>query len=188
MFKISDYLKDFDKQSNRGKCRACRKRVLWSKERLSGHKRASCPAISEEEKRKFSKISIENINNIISIDKVQSKVENQILTEEQKQSIHTKLAKFFFRTGISLCLADSEAFKDFLQSLNPLYAEIMINSKVLSELECSEINDPGSNGRLSDTDDAYFDGEMIEDNGISGNNFVRQNSLEKDLNQHQEVS
>lgn len=130
IFKISDYLKDFDKQSQRGKCRACQKLVPWSRERLSGHKRASCPTISEDDNRKFAKMSIENI----SIDRVQSNPENQIQTEEQRQSINAKLAKFFYSTGISYRLVDSEAFKDFVQSLNPHYAEILANSKVLSEL------------------------------------------------------
>lgn len=56
VFKISDYLEGFDKQSNRGKCKACHKTVAWSKDRLSGHKRASCPDTNEVDKIKFAKI------------------------------------------------------------------------------------------------------------------------------------
>lgn len=147
MFQISEYLEDFDKQSQRGRCRACQKLVPWSRERLSGHKRASCPPIGEEEKRKFAKLSIESINDIISIDKALSKAENEKLNDERRVFINAKLANFFFRTGISLRIVDSEAFKELVRSLNPLYAETMVNSKTLSRL-------------LSD--EAYFDGGLLE--------------------------
>lgn len=177
LFKISDYLRDFDKQSNRGKCGACLKLVPWSKDRLSGHKRASCPAVSEEEKKKFAKISIESIN--VSIDKFQSNAENHILTEEQSEKINAKLANFFFRNRISLRLADSDAFKEFVHSLNPRYAEIMMNSKALCEQECYEINDHGPNGMLSDIDDAYFDGELNKDD----KKYVKPDRIEKHCNQ-----
>lgn len=185
LFKISDYLRDFDKLSNRGKCRACQKLVPWSKERLSGHKRASCPAVSEEEKRKFAKISIENINTFISIDNSESNAENHILTEEQSEKINANLANFFFRNGISLLLADSEAFKDFVHSLNPIYAKTMMNSKALSEQECHEINDHDPNGLLSDIDDDYFDGELNKGDEICGKKFVKPDRIEKHCNQHQ---
>lgn len=143
-FQISEYLEDFDKQSQRGKCRACQKLVPWSRERLSGHKRASCPALNAEEKRKFAKISFESINAIIPVDKGQSKADNEILSDE----LNAKLANFFFRTGISHRLVDSGTFKDFVHSLNPLYAETMVNSKSLSKL-------------LSDIDEVQFDGALI---------------------------
>lgn len=135
MIRISDYLEDFNKQGNRGNCKVCKKKVIWSTERLSSHKRMSCPAIGPEEKRKFAKRTLENIQ--ISNDANPLKVQNisansGLLSEEQRDDISAKLANFFFRTGISLRLADSAAFKDFVSSLNPVYAEKTPSSKTIS--------------------------------------------------------
>ena len=54
------------------------------------------------------------------------------INEELKNDIDTKLANFFYRTGISLRLVEPEAFKDFVKSLNPSYASVIPNAKALS--------------------------------------------------------
>ena len=56
---------------------------------------------------------------------------NDSLNEELKNNIDTKLANFFYRTGISFRLVESEDFKDFVKSLNPSYASVIPNAKVL---------------------------------------------------------
>lgn len=58
--------------------------------------------------------------------------DNYVLTEERKEEIDSKFAKFFFRTGISLRVADSEALKDLMESVNPAYAKKMPSAKSLS--------------------------------------------------------
>ena len=39
--KISKYLKENDKKSNKCKCKACHKKLDWSKAKLIGHKQSS---------------------------------------------------------------------------------------------------------------------------------------------------
>ena len=52
---ISKYLCDFNTQSKRGKCKACGKLIMWSRIKLSQHKRSSCPNATVEDKCFFSK-------------------------------------------------------------------------------------------------------------------------------------
>ena len=54
------------------------------------------------------------------------------INEEFKNDIDKKLANFFYRTGISFRLVESEAFKDFVKSLNTSYASVIPNAKALS--------------------------------------------------------
>lgn len=61
-YKISDFLEDYVKETNRGKCKACQRLIKWSKGDLASHKRASCEAASDEEKTRFAKkVSTENL-------------------------------------------------------------------------------------------------------------------------------
>lgn len=53
-FEVSTYLADYNRHTSRGNCKACRGRVRWSKQHLASHKRASCAAVSAEEKRMFA--------------------------------------------------------------------------------------------------------------------------------------
>lgn len=138
-FKISDYLQDYNKDTKRGTCKSCQKPVLWSKDNVAAHKRASCASASDEEKKKFAKrrrlTSFNTSADNISFEGEESTSSGSTsfnLTEEQIKECNTKLANFFFRTGISFRLADSEAFKDFVTSLNPTYARSMANSKALA--------------------------------------------------------
>ena len=57
---------------------------------------------------------------------------NLPINEELKNDIGTKLANFFYRTGISFRLVELEAFKDFVKSLKPSYASVIPNAKALS--------------------------------------------------------
>lgn len=134
-FKIKDFLENFEKETSRGTCKACQKAVRWSKADLSSHKRTSCEAASDEEKRKFAKRK--HVDNSINIP-----VDNDLssgnagvrgsLSAEEKKDVSSKFANLFYRTGISFRLADSDAMKDFVKSLNPDYADSIPSSKALS--------------------------------------------------------
>ena len=41
-FLISDYLENYDKVKQRGKCKSCSLSVQWTQQRLASHKRATC--------------------------------------------------------------------------------------------------------------------------------------------------
>lgn len=58
-FQIADYLDNRDKVTNRGKCKACDKMVLWNREKVSSHKRSACFNIGAEERILFAKSSVE---------------------------------------------------------------------------------------------------------------------------------
>lgn len=133
--KISDFLVDFNKISHQGKCKSCQKSVQWSTASLSAHKRSSCPTATNEEKRKFAKRKRSNIfKNSASGEDSDQDLTNPISigSDEGTSGTNEKLASFFFRTGISLRVADSFVFKDLVKSLNPVYAESMPTSKKLS--------------------------------------------------------
>lgn len=136
--KISDYLQDFNKSTGRGKCRACLKDVQWTKKFLASHKRATCGNASAEEKRKFAKRSApdehSNSEGTISSGRELAMSTDCAcnMTAEQKKDVDSKLGDFFFRTGISFRVADSEVFKDLVKSLNPRYAASMPSAKSLA--------------------------------------------------------
>ena len=136
--KISNYLTNLDREKRSGTCLACNKTVQWSKERLAAHKKSTCPNASVEEKRLFSKLNYESshLNNDSqqlpsTSDSPMQRVHPPI-NEELKNDIDTKLANFFYRTGLSFRLVESEAFKNFVKSLNSLYASVIPNAKALS--------------------------------------------------------
>ena len=140
-FKISEYLNDRDKKKNQGTCRACLKEVAWSRCRVESHKRMNCPAATDEEKRKFSKRPASALNSsnqselnssFVSTQSIEIECSSCNLSDGDIKNINVKLANFFYRTGISFRLADSEAFKDFISSLNPSYAASMPSAKMLS--------------------------------------------------------
>lgn len=132
---ISKYLQEFDSAKRSGKCIACHKIVQWCRERLAAHKRSSCPNFSEEEKRFFAKRKLEPSTSHFNAE-MNSESSNiapdKEMSNEKKAKIDTKLASFFFRTGISLRILDSEVFKDFVKTLDPSYASKMPCSKSLS--------------------------------------------------------
>ncbi|KAG5669963.1 hypothetical protein PVAND_000252 [Polypedilum vanderplanki] len=140
---ISKYLTDYNRPTNCGKCRSCDKPVQWTKERLASHKRSSCPYASAEEKRLFAKRKRElssqpstsaqdQITQPIQVSQELLTLNGNAMNAELKADTDLKLANFFYRTGISLRLVESEAFKDFVKALNPMYASAMPNAKSLS--------------------------------------------------------
>lgn len=66
-FEISDCMKEYDKPTNKGTCKACGKKLVWGREKLASHKRGTYTTVSPEEKELFrrvvpSKSSTENLN------------------------------------------------------------------------------------------------------------------------------
>ncbi|KAG5684480.1 hypothetical protein PVAND_013712 [Polypedilum vanderplanki] len=90
-----------------------------------------------EEKRLFAKRKFNSLdqtkNTLASTSPSTSTTfENSTINKELKNDIDMKLSNFFYRTGISLRLIESDAFKQFIKSLNPSYAAIMPSAKNLS--------------------------------------------------------
>ena len=112
--KISNYLTNLDREKRSGTCLVCNKTVQWSKERLAAHKRSACPNASVEEKRLFSKLNYESSHLINDSQQLPSTSDSPTqrvhppINEELKNDIDTKLANFFYRTGISFRLVESE--------------------------------------------------------------------------------
>jgi hypothetical protein len=53
---ISDYLSDYNKTENKGRCKACLVSVFWSTDRLASHKTANCEQATQEDKSYFNGI------------------------------------------------------------------------------------------------------------------------------------
>lgn len=136
-FKINQHLRDLDKRTHLGTCLSCEKKVGWAKEKVAAHKRSNCPNATADEKKMFQKRRAQEMLNCsdISFDGEVSTSNvsvTQTMDEEQKQEADRLLALFFYRTGISFRLADSESFKEFVSKINPSYAEAMPSAKMLS--------------------------------------------------------
>jgi hypothetical protein len=58
--------------------------------------------------------------------------DNCLLTDDKVNDVRAKIAKLFYRTGISFRLADSEVFKDVVKSLNPAMSNSIPSSRSLS--------------------------------------------------------
>lgn len=126
-FNISDYLKEYDKAKKSGKCIGCLKNVYWARDRIANHKRASCSAVSAEERTFFAKRK--HLNETSSADISSSSISD--CTPANSKDIDAAVANFFFRTGIAFKVADSAAFKNMLQTLNPEYAKDAPSARVL---------------------------------------------------------
>lgn len=137
--KISDYLRDFVKETQKGTCKTCLKAVPWNQKKLGSHKRTNCAGASAEEKElfKITRQPATSLNNsdvwLIEEDSNTSGT-SSVLTAAKKSEIDAALGRLFCRTGISFNVADSEAFKDFVRLLNPAYAEVMPKSRTVSGL------------------------------------------------------
>lgn len=134
-FEIKEYLDNFNKQSRRGVCIACLKEVTWSRERVAAHKRMNCGNATADEKQFFRKRKAGEMYHHNEDSFVDQSTTSNFATQfdaEQKQQADRLLALFFYRTGISFRLADSESFKAFVKKINPSYAETMPSSKMLS--------------------------------------------------------
>ena len=60
VYKISDFLENFNKQTVRGSCKVCSANVSWRWERLKSHKRSNCT--SEEDRRRFAIRKTDKLN------------------------------------------------------------------------------------------------------------------------------
>lgn len=131
-FNINDYLYERDKINNRGKCKVCSSNVSWSRDKVASHKRKSCiENLTEENKEIFAikKPRMSDQQSIFVIDELLDQPQQEKLSETKKQKIDAALSHFFFRTGISFRIADSDAFKKLVYELNPDYSEVMPKSK-----------------------------------------------------------
>ena len=143
-FQIGDYLED--RQGSRGKCKACTADVQWSKIKVASHKRSHCSASTQEDKELFTldfsglkrfkyndaHSSLLGESSMTDTQPVACCCSNCCLTADKIQEITSKLGKFFYRTGISFRLVESEAFKEFVKSLSPAYSEQLLCAKTLS--------------------------------------------------------
>lgn len=127
---ISDYLERIDIIKGICKNEKCRKEVQWARERLAAHKRARCPDISDEEKRIFRKRpNLYGESSVATQQSQSSTVEN---IDDKRSDIDRKIASYFYRTGISFRIVESEAFKEMIRALNPDYAKKIPTAKALS--------------------------------------------------------
>ncbi len=124
-FDISLYLKRTCK--NKGLCKCCDKEVPWSREKLIGHKSASCVGLSANEKQFFKNQRAERKNNtFISNDEssvtgsssdIPNKRQRNVdtfadrLTIGERDDITKAFASLFYRTGIPFNVIESNALK-----------------------------------------------------------------------------
>ena len=54
-FKINQFLEDYNKVTDRGKCKSCSKLISWKRERVASHKRTNCNNVSAGELYFFAK-------------------------------------------------------------------------------------------------------------------------------------
>lgn len=138
MYRIVDYLRDFDKGLKKGTCKACNKAVPLSRTNLESHKRAHCLNVPASEKELFQKrvrttvTQSPNEQIIIAGLDGNSTGRGNPINEPLKEDIDSALGKLFFRTGMSFRILDSVFFREFTKILNPSYAEVMPNSRSLS--------------------------------------------------------
>lgn len=125
--KISDFLNGASKKKTRATCKACKKLVTWTQAALASHKRVNCPGISKDDKGKLAKRP-HGSSLVKYIDDQASQQESasnssfgSILSDEKMNEIDMKVTNFFFRTGISFKLVESNDFKELVQALNPEY-------------------------------------------------------------------
>lgn len=135
-FHISKYLKDFNNSTLQGVCRGCQMMINWSRNSVASHIRATCPAASPEEKKKFAKRQFDEDTDGDNPVKLKKRLEIDgdltLLTDDKIDEISLKIESFFFRTGIPFRVADSEAFKEMIKSLNPAYGSSMPSSESLA--------------------------------------------------------
>ncbi|KAE8982511.1 hypothetical protein PR001_g23145 [Phytophthora rubi] len=159
-FDINEFLSRTD--DGNGKCRTCNKRVPWSRDRVSSHKRASCPAASENEVTFFKgvlqqKREHREVNHVVvrTTTDVQSDatiaapppspakrskqrtvtkatVTSWVDTRADRARITEAMANFVFRTGAPFRVVESEAMKELLCALRPAYVPFAPTAKAIS--------------------------------------------------------
>lgn len=136
-FQINQFLRDLNKQTHRGICISCDKEVGWAKEKVANHKRLRCTNVSEGEKIFFQKRKAVEVTAFLDNSFDDGHISNDVASaynsdDEKNEEADRLLASFFFRTGISFLLADSESFKAFVSKINPSYAKSIPSAKSLS--------------------------------------------------------
>ncbi len=113
-FKVSDYLENYNQITKCGTCKTCLAQVNWSRERVAGHKRGKCTALTEEEKNLFRKRK--------SIDNVRAEGLEIIAAPEEvkptKEQLDEAMITFFVRSGIAFRIADIPSFRNLISLLN----------------------------------------------------------------------
>ena len=128
--KVSDYLQDFNKYINRGKCKSCSTLVSWTRERVASHKRSNCTNVSAEERNFFAKRKTVEVSVNGKINELTNPAEKKF--QPSKEVVDAAVGKFFYRSGISLDIADSTAWKSLITCLNPSYAQQVPSESSLS--------------------------------------------------------
>lgn len=127
MFNISDFLKNFDKRTTNGICKACNASVGWSRSKLASHKRANCKGAAEDEyeiflgkfprksRNKSESARISHCANTDAVKKSDSKKRNTRRVElpsgepsgklSLKKSLNFNLLSFFLIFGQQMVLS-----------------------------------------------------------------------------------
>lgn len=129
-FNINEFLENYSKVTDRGRCKICSKQVTWNRKRVASHKRTNCTNVSAEERSFFTKRKFHDIssNENSSSDSLTQPATIQASSEE----INAAVGNFFYRSGISFRIADSPAWKHMIKSLNPSYSLRVPSAKSLS--------------------------------------------------------
>lgn len=148
-FVIADYLTKIVGEE-KGFCKSCEKIVPWSRGRVTSHKSANCPAISEQEKAFFRSQNNQKVIRTVSVassliddssaasEVTQTSKRQKVLSGfldtisvGQRDAASQAFAKLFFRTGIPFRVADSLAMKDFVKKLRPAYVDLLPSAEVI---------------------------------------------------------
>lgn len=96
--KISNYLRNLNKQNNRGVGISCEKEVGWSRQKVAAHKRLRCTNVSANEKKLFQKRKafegLESANNSFDNGNL---ADGSGFDDEEKQEADRLLASFFYQ-------------------------------------------------------------------------------------------
>lgn len=129
-FNINEFLENYNKITDRGKCKSCSKPVSWNRERVASHKRSSCTNVSAEERSFFSKRKFRDISS--DENSLNNSLTQPAIIQASSEEIDAAVGNFFCRSGISFRIADSPAWKHMIQCLNPSYSSKVSSAKALS--------------------------------------------------------
>lgn len=152
VFKIRDYLRDFNFETHRGVCRSCEKAVSWTSMALASHKRASCTTASAEEKTKFARRNQNGSPANFRGSRNRSE-SSSMLADDQTEIVTSKLNSLLSKPGASFQIVDSDVFKHLVQSLNPAFAKSLPTSKLFGKRVEGENS---TSGNLSDSSYSKF--------------------------------
>lgn len=128
--KVSEYLENFDRATNKGNCKSCSLSVQWARERVAQHKRGKCSNISADERAFFAKRKFNEVSQ--SQSDLNTSNEESTRRSATQEEVNSAVANLFLRTGMAFRIADSPAWKNLIALLNPDYAQHMPSSRTLS--------------------------------------------------------